>query len=174
MGGDVAGKGDAGSPGSGGASPYLRRGFPCSLAGQCHPPKLSVDYLTTTQERRIIRVADRASDNAQGPRKSWSTLTTNLWGVTSQAGLSACVARLAYDVSGREHQGAISRHVILSPTDCETPRTGRHRAFPGVLYPAPLQGYDRSGRPPSPEEPYRSGVPSLSNQTRIRGCRDVW
>jgi hypothetical protein len=78
MGGDVAGKGDAGSPGSGGASPYLRRGFPCSLAGQCHPPKLSVDYLTTTQERRIIRVADRASDNAQGPRKSWSTLTTNL------------------------------------------------------------------------------------------------
>jgi hypothetical protein len=31
MGDDVACEGDAGSPGSGGASPYLRRGFPHTL-----------------------------------------------------------------------------------------------------------------------------------------------
>jgi hypothetical protein len=34
FGNDVAGQGDAGSPGSGGASPYLRRGFGLAANGK--------------------------------------------------------------------------------------------------------------------------------------------
>ncbi len=37
LGAHVAGECDAGSPGSGGASPYLRRRFQLALAGQPHP-----------------------------------------------------------------------------------------------------------------------------------------
>ena len=39
MGGDVVGRGQAGSPGSGGASPYLSRGFPRRTRLRRHPLK---------------------------------------------------------------------------------------------------------------------------------------
>ena len=44
LGGDVAGKCDAGSPGSGGASPYLRRRFQLALAGQPDPKNSRSDF----------------------------------------------------------------------------------------------------------------------------------
>ncbi len=43
MGGDAARRGNAGSPGSGGASPYLPRGFPHRPALRCNPIKLRSD-----------------------------------------------------------------------------------------------------------------------------------
>ena len=61
MGGHVARRDDAGSPGSDGASPYLRRGFPRCLAYDVTPyaigRPIDEEFMGVTSQGRMTRKA---------------------------------------------------------------------------------------------------------------------